>query len=72
MKSSNCGLKLLFYIRGNNGLCKNYILETVGSLLKAKRTQQKDTDMAAKPLPTIQAGQAVQIQQKDKTWKPGT
>ena len=37
MKSSDCGLKLLFYIRGNNGLCKiywKYVLETVGSLLK--------------------------------------
>jgi hypothetical protein len=26
IKSSDCGLKLLFYIRGNNGLCK--ILDT--------------------------------------------
>ena len=24
MKGSNCGLKLLFYIKGNNGLCKKF------------------------------------------------
>jgi hypothetical protein len=25
VKSSDCGLKLLFYIRGNNGLCKKLV-----------------------------------------------
>ena len=25
MGSSDCGLKLLFYIRGNNGLCKKLV-----------------------------------------------
>ena len=27
MESSDCGLKLLFYIRGNNGLCKKISIQ---------------------------------------------
>ncbi|CAB3983185.1 retrotransposon-like family member retr-1 [Paramuricea clavata] len=45
----------------------------VRSKLESKRAHEKKCyDKAAKPLPPLEVGQGIQIQQKDKTWRPCT
>jgi hypothetical protein len=45
----------------------------VRSKLESKRAHEKKWyDKASKPLPPLEVGQGIQIQQKDKTWRPGT
>jgi hypothetical protein len=45
----------------------------VRTKLETKRAHEKEYyDRTAKSLPTLTVGQSIHIQQKDKTWRPGT